>query len=99
MVEGKIHEYLEPKRKSELVRTVGAIVDQHRERREQEMKIVTAAGLAAGAIHVVVTRQQEIRTKRNYEHQKKAGKCSHFALFLSLLDYFRFYWSVFLRRR
>ena len=54
MVEGKIHEYLEPKRKSELVRTVGAIVDQHRERREQEMKIVTAAaGLAAGAVHVV----------------------------------------------
>ena len=52
-MEGKIHEYLEPKRKSEFVRTVGAIVDQHRERREQEMKIVTAADLAAGAVHVV----------------------------------------------
>ena len=48
-------------------------------------------------LFVMVARQQEIRTKRNYEHQKKAGKCSHFALFLSLLDYFRFYWSVFLK--
>ena len=31
------------------MRTEGAIVDQHRERREQEMKIVTGAG----AVHVV----------------------------------------------
>jgi hypothetical protein len=40
------------KRKSEFVRTEGAIVDQHRERREQEMKIVTAAALAAGATYM-----------------------------------------------